>query len=164
MIVAKTAKTEKTSIRKPSGPFAASYSALRGFGIGRLEIGDHGDKGGSEGKQCKKMPYFPGQEMFAYVFHGLILILAQGLLVVIRIVLVLGRTFQEYTVFLGDLEHIAVHLPFQGDAFGLFQVVGLLEMIGYLGGVAQRIADMKAHVVGILIGSYSMGWYYRCGR
>src|SRR5258708_17065488 len=44
---------------------------LRGFGICRLEISDHGDEGGGKRKNDKEMPYVSGQKMFANVFHTL---------------------------------------------------------------------------------------------
>src|ERR1700743_796723 len=86
--------------------------------------------------------------MFAYKLHGG-LILAQGFPSSIGIVLVFTRTFQEDTVFARDLEHVAIHSSLQSNAFRLLQVIWLLKMIDDLGGIAQRIADVKAHVVGI---------------
>ncbi len=95
-IVAKTAKTaEDIDAERPPGHPPPVLFFLRGLRTGRLEIGDHGDKGSTEEKQRKEMPNFAGQKMFADELHGRVLILAQRLLIAARIVFVLGWTFQE---------------------------------------------------------------------
>ncbi len=55
-------------------------------------------------------------------------------------------------------EDITVHLSLQRDPLRLFQIIWLLGMIDDPGGIAQRIADMKAQDnLGSFAGSYSIG-------
>ena len=104
------------------------------------------------------MPNLSGQQVFAYILHGLELILTQAFLRTIRVVLVFGRAFQQDAVFPGYFKYITVHLSFQGDAFGLFQVVRFFKMIDHFRGAAKGIAYMKADVIGVLY-RVVLDWY-----
>src|SRR5580658_10273123 len=105
---------EHIDAKRPPGHPPPVLFLLRGLRVGGLEISDHCDKGCTEEKQRKEMPNFAGQKMFADELHGWVLILAQGLLIAVRIVLVLGWTFQQDAA-VSNLEYISFHFSFQRD-------------------------------------------------
>src|SRR5580692_5900757 len=113
---------EDIDAERPPGHPPPILFLLRGLSTRRLEIGDHGDKGSTEKKQRKEVPYFTGQKMFADELHGWVLILAQRPLIATRIVFVLGRTFQQDTA-VGNVEDVTIHLPFQRDPLRFFQII-----------------------------------------
>src|SRR5258708_17234404 len=58
-----------------------------------LVISYQGNERSDKRKNSKKMPYFSGQQVFAYILHGLVLILSEAFFSHIRVVFVFGRAF-----------------------------------------------------------------------
>jgi hypothetical protein len=67
---------EHTNAKRQPGHPPPILFLLGRLCIGSLKISDQGDKGSTEEKQRKEMPYFAGQKMFADELHGWVLILA----------------------------------------------------------------------------------------